>query len=53
MDFCRLKALVATLVVELDMAVKGRSERSQYLAVMLAFLATTLSLHVCQHMECM
>ena len=39
MEFCHLKALVATPVVELDMTVKGRSERSQYLAVMLAVLA--------------
>ena len=40
MDFCRQKALVATPVVELDMAVKGRSERSQYLAVVLVILAS-------------
>ena len=39
MDFCRPKALVAIPVVELDMAVKGRSERIQYLAVVLAVLA--------------
>ena len=39
MDFCRPKALVAAPVVEVDMAVKGRSERSQYLAVVLAVLA--------------
>ena len=39
MDFYHPKTLVATPVVELDMVVKGRSERSQYLAVVLAVLA--------------
>ena len=36
MDFCCLKALVVAPVVKVDMIVKGRSQQSQYLVVVLA-----------------